>query len=127
MRNLLFSGRNWFSLAVLGATVMVAPLRAATFSANPLADATMATGPTGNLYTNNYGAGGAIAVSAAALAKGEFQSVLRFDTSGAKALFDGLYGSGLWTIQSVSLQLSPGTVNNAIFNANSVGNFKHFS
>src|SRR5207247_1743592 len=69
------------------------------------------------------GGGGSLALSATGLPKGEFQSVLRFDTSSAKSSFDSLYGAGAWSLQSVTLQLSAATVNNAIFNANSAGSF----
>jgi len=99
------------------------PVAAAVFTANPVADAFVTTGPAGNLSGTNYGGGGALALSAPGLTSGEFQSVLRFDTSGAKTLFDGLYGAGLWSLQAVTLQLSAGTPNNAIFNANSAGSF----
>lgn len=96
---------------------------ATVFTANPVADAFVTTGPSNNLSSNNYGGGGALALSAAGLANGEFQTVLQFDTSGAKSTFDGLYGAGLWSVQSVTLQLSAGPVNNTIFNANSAGSF----
>lgn len=107
--------------AFMGFTVL--PVRATVFTANPVADAFVTTGPSGNLSGNNYGGGGGLALSAAGLANGEFQSVLQFDTSGARSLFDGLYGTGLWSLQSVTLQLSAGSPNNAIFNANSAGSF----
>jgi hypothetical protein len=107
--------------ALLGLATL--PVQATVFTANPVADAFVATGLSGNLSANNYGGGGALALSAPGLANGEFQSVLQFDASGAKSLFDGLYGAGLWTLQSVTLQLSASTPNNAIFNANSAGSF----
>ena len=59
---------------------------AASFSMNPTADAFVSTGPSGNLSGNNYGGGGAISVSAPGLPQGEFQSVLKFDSSGAVPL-----------------------------------------
>jgi len=90
---------------------------------NPAADAFVTTGPANNLATNNYGGAGALAISAAGSSKGEFQSVMRFDTSGAKSSFDTLYGAGLWSVQSVILQLSAAAPNNAIFNANNAGSF----
>jgi hypothetical protein len=49
--------------------------------------------------------------------------VVRFDTSGAKSSFDSLYGAGLWSVQSVTLQLSAAAPNNAVFNANNAGSF----
>lgn len=99
-------------------------LQGAVVGLNPVADAFVATGPaTNNLTSNNYGAAGALALSAAGLPKGEFQSVLRFDTSGAKSSFDSLYGVGGWSLQSVTLQLTAASPNNALFNANSAGLF----
>jgi hypothetical protein len=98
-------------------------LSAASANLNPSGDAFVTTGPSNNLNTNNYGAGGSLSVSAAGLAKGEFQSVLRFDASTAKSSFDSLFGAGAWTLQSVTLQLTAANVNNAIFNTNSAGMF----
>ena len=98
-------------------------LRAATFSLNPVADAYVATGPSNNLRDNNYGAAGALSVAAPGLPDGEFQSVLRFDLSGAQGSFDALFGAGQWTVQSVSLQLNATTPNNPVFNANAAGSF----
>jgi hypothetical protein len=102
-----------FSPTVFGATVNI----------NPSADAFVTTGPANNLTTNNYGGGGSLSLSAAGLAKGEFQSVLQFDTSSAKSSFDSLFGAGSWSLQSVTLQLTAGNVNNALFNSNSAGMF----
>ena len=96
---------------------------AATFSSNPSADAFVASGPSGNLSINNYGGAGAICVAAPGLAQGEFQSILRFDLSSAKASFDSQFGAGLWTIQSVTLQLTATAPNNAIFNSSAAGQF----
>jgi len=113
--------------ACLLLVVALAPsltVQATGVNLNPTSDAFVTTGPpTNNLAANNYGGGGALAVSAAGLSKGEFQSVLRFDTSSAKSSFDGLYGAGLWSLQSVTLQLTAGSPNNSIFNANSAGSF----
>ena len=72
---------------------------------------------------NNYGGAGAIEVSASGSAKGEFQSLLRFDTSSAKASFDSTFGAGLWSVQSVALQLSAASPGNPIFNTNVAGQF----
>jgi hypothetical protein len=118
---MMFSFQKVVLLIFIGFTMP--QVRAADFSVNPVADAFVTTGPSDNLSTNNYGSGGALALSAAGSANGEFQSVLKFDTSGAVTLFDSLYGSGLWSVQSVTLQLSAGTPNNAIFNANNAGLF----
>jgi hypothetical protein len=96
---------------------------AATFTLNPVADAFVTTGPSGNLSGNNYGGAGALSVAASGLSNGEFQSLLRFDFSGAKAAFDTQYGVGQWSIQSIVLQLTAAPPNNAIFNASAAGQF----
>lgn len=70
---------------------------------------------------SSYGAAGGLAVSAAGLSKGEFRSILRFDAASAKAQFDGAFGAGSWTIQSVQLQLTPASPNNAIYNPQAAG------
>lgn len=80
-------------------------------------DAFVTTGPSNNLTGNNYGAAGALEVSAAGMAKGEFKSAIRFDTSAAFSSFNGAYGGSGWTIDSVVLQLTVANPNNAIFNS----------
>jgi hypothetical protein len=87
-----------------------------SYSTGAGADAFVAAGPSGNLADNNYGGGGALALAAAGLPNGEFQSVLRFDLSGARSAFDSRYGAGGWFVQSVSLQLSSSPHSNAIYN-----------
>lgn len=98
-------------------------LHAATFSANPVEDAFVATGPSNNLRDNNYGAAGALSIAAPGKPNGEFQSVLKFDLSGARGSFDALFGPGQWMVQSVSLQLNAASPIHAIFNANAAGSF----
>ncbi len=86
----------------------------------PVADALVMS----NNPTTNYGGLGALSVAASGLAKGEFQTVMRFDGSAVKAASDAAYGIGQWTVQSVTLKLtsaSPG--NNALFNSSSAGQF----
>ncbi len=95
----------------------------AVVSLNPTADAFVATGPANNLVISNYGGAGALALSAAGSLNGEFQSVLRFDAGAAKSSFDSLYGAGSWSLQSVTLQLTAASPNNAIFNTNRAGSF----
>ena len=97
--------------------------QAATFTLNPSADAFVTTGPTANLTGNNYGGAGALSVAAPGLASGEFQSVLRFDLSGAKTSFNSQFGAGQWSIQSITLSLTATAPNNAIFNASAAGQF----
>jgi hypothetical protein len=96
---------------------------AAQFQTNPTADAFVTTGPTQNLRDSNYGATGALGISAPGSANGEFQTLLRFDLSGAKTLFDAQFGAGLWTIESMSLQLTASPANNPLFNPNAPGTF----
>jgi hypothetical protein len=110
-------------LATLAALLLALPLSAATFTLNPSADAFMTTGPSANLSGNNYGGAGALSVAAPGLANGEFQSVLRFDLSGAKTSFDTQFGLGQWTIQSISLSLTATSPNNPIFNPSAAGQF----
>jgi hypothetical protein len=89
---------------------------AATFSVAPIADAYVATGPTGNLANNNYGGGGALALSGSGTPNGEFQSVLRFDTALLRDSLNTQFGGGQWSIDSVSLRLSSSPHSNAIYN-----------
>jgi hypothetical protein len=112
-------------VALLAAVTHASAARAAVV-ADPVvaaADAFVTTGPTNNLVNNNYGGAGALSVAPAGSAKGEFQSVLRFDLSPARATFDAAYGAGKWSVQSVSLQLTAAPANNAIFNASAAGSF----
>lgn len=87
------------------------------------ADAFVTTGTaTDDLSGNNYGAAGAMGVSAA-LPNGTFASLLRFDLSSATATFNSTYGTGGWSIDSIALQLTTTTANNAIFNPSQPGTF----
>jgi len=99
------------------------PVYSATFTLNPSMDAFVTTGPSDTLSGNNYGGAGALDVAALGLAKGEFQSVLQFDLSGARASFDTQFGAGQWNIQSITLSLTPTSPNNAIFNSSAAGQF----
>jgi hypothetical protein len=99
------------------------PIWAASSSLNPSADAFVTTGPTGNLSNNNYGGAGAVSIAAPNLSQGEFQSVLQFNLASVKSAFDGQFGVGQWSIQSISLQLTATAPNNAIFNSSAAGQF----
>src|SRR5262245_8967090 len=99
---------------ILSSSATVSVALAAAYTTTPMADAFVANGSTGNLSTNNYGGGRALAIAAGALPNGEFQSVLKFDLSGARDSLNSQYGPGEWSIQSVSLQLSSSPHNNAI-------------
>jgi MYXO-CTERM domain-containing protein len=90
---------------------------AQVFSLTPTADALLsAANP-----TLNYGGAGALAISAAGLPKGEFDSLLQFNFAAAKSSFDAFYGAGLWTIQSITLTLTATPPGNALFNGNLAG------
>ena len=104
-----------------------------TYSSTTVADAFLTTGstnnPDGDLSDLNFGAAGMMAVAPANAIKGEFQSVARFDFSGAVRQFNTAYGTNGWTVTGISLTLTSnyGTAgvqpNNAIFNVISGGNF----
>jgi len=96
---------------------------AASFTATPIADAYVATGPAGELKDNNYGGGGALAVSTGTAPNGEFQSVLRFDTAGIRNSLDATFGAGAWSIDAISLRLSSSPHSNAIYNEIAPGLF----
>lgn len=90
---------------------------AETFNLSPIADAFVSSANP----TNNYGGAGALSASAPGLAKGEFQSLLKFDFAGAKASFDGTFGSGNWILTDVSLLLTATSPGNPIFNTSAAG------
>jgi hypothetical protein len=120
--NMKMKYARFFALILLAFAVFTAAistLRAATISLNPVADAFVSSANP----TNNYGGAGALEVSAAALAKGEFQSLLQFDLSSAKASFDATFGAGHWSTQSATLQLTAGAPSNGIFNSSAAGAF----
>lgn len=90
---------------------------AQTFTLNPIADAFVsAANP-----TLNYGGAGAVGAAAAGLPKGAFDAVLKFDLAAAKSAFDGLYGAGLWTIDTITLQLATTSPGTSIFNGFGAG------
>ncbi len=77
--------------------------------------------------TGNFGGAGALGVTAA-LATGQFSSVMSFNVSSAITSFNTQYGAGNWTLSGVQLSLASRAPNNAIFNggasnANIAGSF----
>jgi hypothetical protein len=105
-----------------------------TYSVTTTADTFVATGsqdnPAGtNLTGLNYGAAGVLFVAPASSTNGEFESLLRFDLSGASNVFNTAYGSNNWVVSGISLKLT--SVNggqgenpmNTIFPTISGGNF----
>ncbi len=96
---------------------------ATVIGTNSIADAFVTTGSDGSLSTDNFGAAGALALAAPGLPQGEFQTVLKFDLSGVTSSLNAIYGTGLWTVQSASLQLSASSHGNSIFNNPAAGQF----
>ena len=107
-------------LAAVTVTLQQANLPTAAYTGS--IDAFVTTGPSNNQTGSNYGAAGALAVSAPGSAKGEFQSLLQFDLSTAKSALDAALGAGLWTLQSVQLQMTAQSPSNVIFNTVAAGN-----
>lgn len=114
----------WAGLAGLAAiSTLFCAGQGAAFSTSSIADAFVTPGASGSLSSSNFGSAGALALSAGGLPQGEFQSVLKFDLSGAENSFNTQFGAGQWTIQSVTLQLTSSPHNNAIFNNIAAGQF----
>jgi hypothetical protein len=110
-------------LSAIAALFTFCSSQAALITLNPTGDAFVTTGPTGNLSGNNYGSAGALAIAAPGESKGEFQSVMQFDLSSAYNSLNTLYGVDLWTVQSVTLQLTATSGGNPIFNSAAAGQF----
>lgn len=96
---------------------LAASASGATFTLNPTEDAFVSSANP----TSSFGAAGQISVAAPGLAKGEFQSLLKFNLAAAKASFDTAFGAGLWAIDAVTLKLTNTAPNNALFNGNGAG------
>jgi hypothetical protein len=105
-----------------------------TNTAMTVADAFLATGSTNyqggaDLTGLNFGGAGTLAIAPASSAKGEFQSVIKFDLAAGVALFNAAYGSNNWSVSSISLELASNygeagvQPNNPIFNSISGGQF----
>jgi hypothetical protein len=102
---------------------------------NTVADAFLASGSAGNpdgsdLTANNYGGAGTLAVAPASSAKGEFDSVIMFNTAATITAINSAYGAGNWTITGLTLSLASnvgtqgGNPGNAIFNTINSGAFE---
>lgn len=107
------------ALAVFGAVAIAASAHADVVILNPIADAFVDSAQP----TSNYGGAGALGIAAPGSAQGEFQSLMRFDTSSAVSAFNASFGVGQWTIQSITLKLTSTAPNNAVFNAQAAGPF----
>ncbi len=103
-------------LPILPAFIGCLQAKGAQSAINPTADAFVLSAQP----SSNYGAAGVIAVSAAGLPAGEFDSFIKFDLSFTKSAFDLQYGVGQWTVQSVTLELTT-TSGNSFFNSNAAG------
>ncbi len=131
-----FEPKQLASVLVLGCALLLAPaaLRASTVYTitNTSADALLATGPSGgpNLSALNFGSAGTLAVAPAGSAKGEADSIIKFNTSLAVGQFNSIYGVGNWQITGVTLSLAsnfgtqgavPGNTNFNTINGGSFG------
>lgn len=98
------------------------------------ADAFLASGspdnPVGTDLTSlNFGGAGTLAIAPASSTKGEFDSVIEFNTGAAISQFNTTYGIGNWQITSLTLSLASNfgvqgaQPNNAIFNTINAGSF----
>lgn len=112
------------SIRAIALLLLLIPLAAMPVSGSvtlsPTADAfTSTANPSGN-----FGAGGSMAVAAAGLPNGGFDTVMRFDFSTAKTSFDSTFGVGGWTLLNATLQVNMTTSSpNPIYNALAAGSF----
>ena len=78
---------------------------------NTVADAFLAAGSPGNpvganLSSLNFGGAGTLAIAPASSTKGEFDSVIQFNSAAAVSQFNSTYGAGNWQITGVKLMLA---------------------
>ncbi|SPP62952.1 VPLPA-CTERM sorting domain-containing protein [Nitrospira lenta] len=77
----------------------------------------------------NFGGAGTLAIAPASSTKGQFDSVVQWNTAGAAAQFNAAFGAGNWQITSIALNLASNfgdqgeQPNNANFNAINAGQF----
>jgi hypothetical protein len=128
---------TFYGIAVL-AGAFLAPNQANADSSytinNTTADAFIAAGSPGNpvganLTGLNFGGAGTLAIAPASSAKGEFDSIIKFNSAAAISQFNATYGVGNWQITGLTLQLASNfggqgeQPNNAIFNSINAGSF----
>lgn len=82
-----------------------------TFTTTTVADALLATGssnnPAGSDLTGlNFGGAGTLVIAPSSSVKGECQSVIRFNVTEATNHFNASFGTNLWTITAVALELT---------------------
>jgi len=101
---------------------------------NTTADAFLASGSANNpvgsdLTSLNFGGAGTLAIAPASSTKGEFDSIIKFNTAAAVSQFNTTYGVGNWQITSMTLSLASNfgvqgaQPNNNIFNTINAGGF----
>jgi hypothetical protein len=73
--------------------------------------------------TLNYGAAGALEVSASGSPNGQFDSLLQFDLTTAKSTLNSTFGANHWAITGITLQLGDAGPNNPLFNPSAAGAF----
>ncbi len=82
-----------------------------------------------NCSTLNFGGAGTLAIAPASSTKGQFDSVVQWNTAGATTQFDTAFGAGNWHITNVALNLASNfgdqgeQPNNPIFNTINGGQF----
>ena len=123
---------------VLGCCAAIIPAASHSQSSftvnNTIADAFLAAGsaanPVGaNLTGLNFGAAGTLAIAPASSTKGEFDSIIEFNLSGAFNQFNSTYGAGNWQVSGLKLSLASNfggqgeQPNNGIFNSINAGSF----
>jgi hypothetical protein len=114
---------TWLGLSLLGLGFFGHLSHAASYTMEPGADAFTTAGPFGNLGDSNFGGAGALSIAPAGAQNGEFQTVMRFDSTNAKSFFDSTLGAGSWTVSGASLQLTAANPRNGIFNPSNAGQF----
>lgn len=108
---------------VIAGSAVVCSGQTGSFTSQAIADAFVTPGANGSLSSSNFGGAGALAIAASGLPEGEFQSVLKFDLSGAFNSFNSQFGAGQWIVQSVKLDLTASSHGNSIFNSVAAGSF----
>ena len=117
------------SIAVACGIILASPFAGRADTSFTINNTTADAFLSGTSPTLNFGAAGTLAIAPASSAKGEFDSVLMFNTAAAVSQFNTTYGVGNWQVTGFTLQLAsnfgtqgvqPG---NAIFNTINAGGF----
>ncbi|MBX3329707.1 MAG: VPLPA-CTERM sorting domain-containing protein [Nitrospira sp.] len=125
------------SAVLCGATILPGGTMAASiYTVNTsTTDAFLANGSatnpvcTTNCANLNFGGAGTLAIAPASSPKGQFDSVVQWNTAGAATQFNTAFGAGNWHITNVSLNLASNfgdqgeQPNNGIFNTINAGQF----